>query len=163
MAVREPRGLSWWPSLEGLRGESQAPVAVTVAAGRGHPPGPVAQSAEFMTLVLHFVLSQEPRRDDDAHVSCPCDTGRQRQPRETLRPLPGRPHAAGAPPRRAAFHLPRPLPGPASTPARVCSPGSGDCRDLVAGLLAPIRCPPMHFRSVHSNLFKTKTLTETRS
>lgn len=123
MAVREPRGLSWWPSLEGLRGESQAPVAVTVAAGRGHPPGPVAQSAEFMTLVLHFVLSQEPRRDGDAHVSCPCDTGRQRQPRETLRPLPGRPHAAGAPPRRDALHLPRPLPGPASAPARVCSPG----------------------------------------
>lgn len=42
-------------------------------------------------------------------------------------------------------------------------PGSGDCGDLVAGLLAPIRCPPMHFHSVHSNLFKTKTLTETRS
>lgn len=125
MAVREPRGLSWWPSLEGLRGESQAPVAVTVAAGRGHPPGPVAQSAEFMTLVLHFVLSQEPRRDDDAHVSCPCDTGRQRQPWETLGPLPGRPHAAGAPPRRDAFHLPRPLLGPTSAPARAAVPALG--------------------------------------
>lgn len=53
-------GLTRRSSLEGLRGESQAPVAVTVAAGRGHPPGPVAQSAEFVTSVLYPVLSQEP-------------------------------------------------------------------------------------------------------